>query len=180
MTEMIVLVMHGAPPKDFPPLETREYFTLHGILGEEHAHGHGHSPHAEDAEHIENEQRFAKLDERMRNWPRNAGNDPFFAGSETLANELARTTGLEIILAFNEFCAPSMEGALDLAVSKGAERIFAITPMMTSGGGHSEEDIPSALAVARERHSSVEFIYSWPYPPEKVAQFLAAQIARFQ
>jgi len=174
MSDVIILVMHGAPPKDFPQHEMHEYFTLHGQLGEAHDHpspgDHGHS-------HIR--QRFAELENKMRLWPRNAENDPFHAGSQALARELQRVTGLEVQLAFNEFCAPSLEVALEQAVSSGADRIIAITPMMTSGGAHSELDIPSILDRARSRHPQVRFIYAWPYEVEDVAQFLSAHLGRF-
>lgn len=173
MSDVIVLVMHGTPPKDFSPNEAREYFTLHGKLGDHHGHSH-----ADNQEHSQIERRFMQLERKMRSWPRNSTNDPFFVGSQELAEELERVPGLEVILAFNEFCAPSVDEAFDLAVSKHAARVIAITPMMTFGGGHSEVNIPSAIERAKEKYPSIEFIYAWPYQAEEVASFLAAQIKR--
>jgi sirohydrochlorin cobaltochelatase len=115
----------------------------------------------------------------MRRWPRTPENDPFHAGSHRLAERLRRATGLEVIVAFNEFCGPSVEEALGQAASNGAGRIVAITPMMTPGGEHSEVDIPNAIERARRNHPQVEFAYAWPFDEEEIAGFLAAQVNRF-
>jgi sirohydrochlorin cobaltochelatase len=115
----------------------------------------------------------------MRRWPRTANNDPYHAGSHAMADELRRATGLEVVVAFNEFCAPSVDEALDQAAGGGAEGVIVVTPMMTSGGEHSELDIPRAIERARGRHRDVRFTYAWPFASRDVAGFLAAHIARF-
>jgi sirohydrochlorin cobaltochelatase len=51
--------------------------------------------------------------------------------------------------------------------------------MMTSGGGHSEVDIPEAIGRASARHPQVRFTYAWPFKDDEVAAFLAGQIERF-
>ena len=51
--------------------------------------------------------RYEELEKKMLDWPRNQQNDPFFASSQAIAAELSRTSGKEVILGFNEFCAPS-------------------------------------------------------------------------
>jgi sirohydrochlorin cobaltochelatase len=52
--------------------------------------------------------------------------------------------------------------------------------MVTPGGEHAEQDIPSAIARARSVHPAVEFVYAWPFPLAEVARFLAAQITRME
>ncbi len=174
MHSAIVLVMHGAPPNDFPQHETREYFHLRGLLDDD-----GGRESSDRGELAQLRRRYAELDSKMRDWPRTAENDPYCAGSESLAGELGRATGLEVVLAFNDFCAPSLDDALDKAVSLGGERIIAVTPMMTAGGGHSEVEIPEAIERARRRFPDIKFIYAWPFEVDKVADFLATQINRF-
>jgi len=115
----------------------------------------------------------------LRNWPRTAQNDPFYAGSQELASHLRRVTGCEVIVGFNEFCAPSLADAFEQAVARDAAQVVVVTPMMTRGGEHSEVDIPDAIRHAQERHPTVPFRYAWPFAVSEVAQFLAAQIGQF-
>jgi len=167
MTTAIVLAMHGAPPNDFPPSEMAEMLGLHGRL-----------EHAAEHERAALERRYAPLEARMRDWPRTAQNDPFYAASQELVAQLARAAGLPVLVGFNEFCAPCLDDALDQAAG-GVERVVVVTPMMTRGGEHAEADIPAALDRARARHPSVEFVYAWPFVPADVARFLADQVERF-
>lgn len=167
MREVIVLAMHGAPPKDFPPREMAELFGLHVRL--EHAAG---------PERAGLEQRHAELDARMRAWPRTAQNDPFWAGAQDVAEHLGRATGVDVIVGFNEFCAPTLDEAFDRAAARSAEKVIVITAMMTRGGEHSESDIPAAIDRARGRHPGLSIFYAWPFEAADVAQFLAGQIAR--
>jgi sirohydrochlorin cobaltochelatase len=170
MRTVVVLVMHGVPPSDFPREEAQEFFRLHG----EHSQGHSSA-----AGHGEDRRRLEELDRKMRQWPRTAENDPYHVGSRRLAEELEAATGPEVLLAFNEFCGPSIDEALDQAVELGAARVIGITPMKTSGGGHSEVDIPHAIDRARSRHPRLRFSYAWPFEDREIAGFLASQISRF-
>jgi sirohydrochlorin cobaltochelatase len=168
MTDVIVLAMHGAPPNDFPANETAELFTLRFRL-----------EHAPKGSRPELEARAAQLEIKMRNWPRNTTNDPFYTGSLELAENLRLATSREVILGFNEFCAPSLEHALAEAADLNPERVVVITPMMTRGGEHSEVDIPTAVRQAQERHPEISFVYIWPFDSSLVAGFLADQIGRY-
>jgi sirohydrochlorin cobaltochelatase len=160
--------MHGSPPNDFPRQETGEFFGIH-----ERMH------HAKGPEREQLQKRYAELETKMRNWPRTEQNDPFYAGSEKLGADLRKTSGCEVIVAHNEYCAPSTDEALDRAVSGGTEQVVVITPMMTRGGGHSEVDIPQAVERAKTRHPRATFTYVWPFDTHKVAQFLADQVRGF-
>ena len=168
MKTVVVLAMHGAPPNDFPKRETAELFSLHARLEAGHVAG----PERDGLE-----RRFAELDAKMRAWPRTAQNDPFWAGSQELAEHLERASGYEVIAGYNEFCAPTLDDALDQAATQG-DRVIVVTPMMTRGGEHSEVEIPATIQRARERHPEAEIIYAWPLDVASVAQFLAAQVAR--
>jgi len=165
---VIVLAMHGAPPNDFPIDEMAELFGLHARL--EHADG----PVQAALQH-----RHAELENRMRLWPRTARNDPFYAGSQELAVHLGEVTGCKVIVGFNEFCAPSIDQALDYAAAQSPEKIVVITPMLTQGGEHAEVDIPNVIRRARQRHPHTLMVYAWPFEVSAVAQFLAAQLTHF-
>ena len=169
METIIVLAMHGAPARDFPPAELAELMSLHGRLASPRATG-GEERAALEARH-------AALDARVRAWPRSAGNDPFWAASLELGEHLSGATGRPVIVGFNEFCAPSLDDALDRAVAQGAAQVRVVTPMMTRGGEHAELDIPAALEAARGRHPGVSIVYTWPFPVSEVARFLAEQMA---
>jgi sirohydrochlorin cobaltochelatase len=167
LRSIILLAMHGAPPLDFPKSELAEFFGLHAKIG----HTGGPVP-----DHLVT--RYRKLEARVRAWPRTSDNDPFYAGSVELAGELSKHSGLEVILGFNEFCAPTLDEALGRAASE-AERIIVITPMMTRGGEHAAVEIPAAIRRAKDRHPDKEIIYAWPFPDKDIASFLAAQVSRF-
>jgi sirohydrochlorin cobaltochelatase len=166
--EVVVLAMHGAPPNDFPEREAAELFGLHARL--ERTSG---------PERASLEQRYRELEAKMRTWPRTAENDAFHAGSLQLAARLQEVTGTDVVLGFNEFCAPSLDEALDQAALRRPARVVVVTPMMTRGGEHAEADIPEAIRRAGSRHPEVTMVYAWPFDDRDVARFLADQIARF-
>jgi len=169
MKTVIVLAMHGAPPNDFSSRETAELFGLHARLEAGHVAG---------PERDALERRFAELDAKIRAWPRTAQNDPFWAGSQELAEHLGQASGCEVIVGYNEFCAPRLDDALDQAAAYG-NRVIVVTPMMTRGGEHSEVEIPATIQRARERHPEIKIVYAWPLDVATIAQFLAAQVALF-
>jgi sirohydrochlorin cobaltochelatase len=166
---IILLAMHGAPPNDLPRDEMAEYFGLRAQLGR-----------VSGPERAALERRHEQLDAKVRNWPRTAQNDPFHSAAHNLALHLSRAAGTEVVVGFNEFCAPTLDDALDQAVAVGAEKVIVVTPMMTRGGEHAEADIPEALGRARERHPAVSVDYVWPFDVSEVAQFLADQLHRRQ
>lgn|SRR5574341_173852 len=168
MKTCLVLAMHGAPPNDFPKGELGEYFGLKSRL---EMGGGMKNPAMEE--------RYKLLNDKISLWPRTAENDPFWAGSQMLAQDLKKATGLEVILAFNDFCSPSLEEGLEKAISSGAEKLIVITTMMTKGGEHSEVEIPAAIQKVQAGHPQVKIVFAWPFEPSDVASFLAQQIQRF-
>jgi sirohydrochlorin cobaltochelatase len=165
---VIVLAMHGAPPLDFPGEEMAEFMGLYAHIG-----------HAPGPDTAAQSQRYKELEAKMRAWPRTRRNDPFYAGSLDLAKQLRRESGLEVILGFNEFCAPTLDEALERAAAREAPRIVVLTPMMTRGGEHSALDIPEAIRRARRKFPAQKIVYAWPFPTEDIARFLSSQITRF-
>jgi sirohydrochlorin cobaltochelatase len=174
MTAVIVLAVHGMPPADFPREELQEFFGLHARVEhavEERAMRHGAM--------AEVQRRHAELHAKMRAWPRTPANDPFCAASHALAATLARMTGQEVIVGFNEFCGPSLDEALDKAVLSEVDRVLVTTPMMTRGGEHAEVDIPEAIRRAQVRYPQASIDYVWPFADAAVAGFLADQLRQF-
>lgn len=168
MKNVILLVMHGVPPNDFPPDELNEYFGLAGRIRR-----------GTPTEREALRERQQELETKMRDWPRNVDNDPFYFASRELAENVARTAETEVRLAFNEFCAPDIDTAIEEAIADGATRIVVATTMMTRGGGHSEMEINNSIATARQKHPETEIVYAWPYETAAVARFLAGHVRRF-
>jgi len=165
---VIILTMHGAPPKDFPRRELGEFFALHMQME--------NSPQRMDDTQ---RQRYNELNNRVRSWPRSAANDPFFASSQQMARRLEIETGLETLVCFNEFCDPSLSDTVRLAAGNGAQRVVVVTPMMTGGGEHSEIEIPAEINQLKGEYPMVEMIYAWPFDSDAITQFLAGQVRRF-
>jgi sirohydrochlorin cobaltochelatase len=164
MKTILVLAMHGAPPNDFPKNDLAELMGLHHQLE--------NTPDPQQAMLLE---RYLELQTRVRSWPRTALNDPFFAGSTKLAQQLEETSGLPVLLGFNEFCAPSLDETLERAASN-AEQVLVVTPMVTRGGEHSERDIPASISRVRFKHPEASFTYVWPFDIGDVARFLSEQV----
>ncbi len=93
--------------------------------------------------------------------------------------ELSHAADCEVFLGFDEFCAPSLDEALDRATASEADSVLVVTPTMTQGGAHSERDIPAAISRARERHPGKRIVYAWPFPVGDVAAFLAGQARQY-
>jgi sirohydrochlorin cobaltochelatase len=82
-------------------------------------------------------------------------------------------------VAYNEFCAPTLEGSVEDLIKKGATHITVITTMFTPGGSHSEIEIPEILDHLRPQYPGVEFCYAWPFDLQQIAHMLTEQIQRF-
>lgn len=162
---VVVLAMHGAPPKDFPRGELAEWFQLHG-----------RADRAGVEERAALKQREAELEARMRAWPRTEENDPFYVNSIAMGAELSEAAGQPVVVGFNEFCAPSLEEAMEQAIDDGAQKLVVITPMLTPGGEHAQHDIPAAIERVQSAHPDVPILYAWPFKREDVARFLATRI----
>lgn len=161
----IVLVGHGGIPKDYPSelvtklkrLEAQRRAAGMSISTEEH-----------------------ELDTKIRRWPRTAASDPYRFGLETVAAALRpQLDGALLALAYNEFCAPTLEESVEELIKKGATHITVTTTMFTPGGAHSEVEIPEILDSLRPRHPEIELRYAWPFDLQLIAKILAEQVRRF-
>ena len=83
-----------------------------------------------------------------------------------------------LVVAYNEFCAPSLESAIEDLVVEGFQRLVLTTTMFTPGGSHSELEIPEIVEQARKLHPEVDIRYAWPFDLDRAAGFLAEQISR--
>lgn len=161
----VILVGHGGIPRGCPQdLVTR----LKRLEAQRRAAKQ--PPSAEETE----------LDSKIRRWPRTPETDPYQAGLEAVAVQLqSRLDGVLFGIAYNEFCAPTLEEAVEDLIKKGATDITVATTMFTPGGSHSEVEIPEILDQLRPRHPEVELRYAWPFDLHLVANTLAEQLQRF-
>ena len=160
----VILVGHGAPPKDAPADLVQR---LKGLEGRRRATGG--APSEEER----------ALDERLRRWPRDERNDPYASGLGAIARALAaRLPHARVLVAYNEFCAPSLREAVADAVEGGARSVTVVPSMLTRGGVHSEVEIPEELAALRAERPGLDLRYAWPFDDGAVADLLAAQVER--
>ncbi|MBS0181228.1 MAG: CbiX/SirB N-terminal domain-containing protein [Nitrospira sp.] len=161
----VILVGHGGIPKDCPQdLVTR----LKRLETQRRAAKQ--PPSAEELE----------LDMQIRRWPRTPSTDPYQSGLQAVAAQLQpQLNGVLFGLAYNEFCAPTLEEAVEHLIGQGATQITVATTMFTPGGSHSEIEIPDVLDHLRPKHPHVVLRYAWPFDIELVANTLAEQIRRF-
>ncbi len=163
MSNIIILIGHGGVPTDFSRTELRELMRLEG---ERNARGISTLGDREQ-----------ELDRKIRSWPRTAETDPYQSGLEAVADQLRkRLPDRTIVVAYNEFCTPSLDEAIDTQVDAGATKLSLLTTMYTPGGSHSEKEIPAAVKAARERHPGVAIQYAWPVDLSFAAEFLARQL----
>lgn len=164
-TRGVILVGHGGIPKDCPQeLVTR----LKRLEAQRRAAGTPRSQEEID------------LDTKIRRWPRTPATDLYESGLEAVAARLRPSLhGALFTVAFNEFCTPSLEEAVEELIAKGATDITVATTMFTPGGAHSEVEIPEILAKLRLRHPDVGLRYAWPFDLDRVAELLAEQVKRF-
>jgi sirohydrochlorin cobaltochelatase len=161
----VILVGHGGIPKGCPS----ELITkLKRLEGQRRAAKL--PPSSEELE----------LDAKVRQWPRTAETDPYQAGLEQVAARLrAQLNGTLFAVAYNEFCAPTLEESVELLIKQGATHITVTTTMFTPGGSHSEVEIPEILDQLRPQYPEVDLRYAWPFDLDSVANTLAEQVRRF-
>lgn len=160
----VILVGHGAVPSDAPGALIAELKSL-----EARRKAAGGPPSARETE----------LDAKIRNWPRTPATDPYQAGLEAVGRALqTRLSSHLVLLAYNEFCSPTLEAAVEAAVRQGARAVTVITTMYTRGGVHSETEIPELVASLKKIHPGVELRYVWPFSLDAVSGMLAQEVER--
>lgn len=162
----VLLVGHGGIPKDLP---YEFVMRLKRLEAARRASGDAPSPEEED------------LNNRIRRWPRTPANDPYQAGLERLAVHLRpRLNGALFALAYNEFCAPTLDEAVEELVKTGAQHITILSSMLTPGGSHAEVEIPEAIRELQAKYPAVTLQYAWPFNLDLVASMLAEHVQQFR
>jgi sirohydrochlorin cobaltochelatase len=162
MKTALLLIGHGSPAADTPREMVRELKRL------EEERQRKRLPEMTPEER--------ELDVKVRSWPRTAATDPYQQGLEAIGASLSkRLPAWSVALAYNEFCAPGIDEAVDRLVRNGHEKIVFVTTMFTRGGIHAECEIPWELQRAQKRHPAVKFTYAWPFDTEGVSDLLARQ-----
>jgi len=168
MKTIILLAMHGIPPNDYPKKDLADFFKLYSIV---ESSGH--------ALNVETKNQYDELHTKIRKWPRNNQNDPFYVTSQELATKLSNISGYEVIVGYNEFCSPSLDEALQSAITKKAEKIVVTTTMMTGGGDHSEKDIPQKIKEFTRLNPNIKIIYAWPYEKDDIVDSLHKNLRKY-
>lgn len=159
----LVLIGHGGVPEDFSREKVRRLVTLET---ERQRMG---TPMSDEEK---------TLDDEIRNWPRNELNDPFESGMKKVAMSLEqKLEGRKLVVAYNEFCGPSIEAATEKLISEGFANIEYLSTMFTPGGVHSEFEIPEIIESLKAKYPNVTFDYKWPYDLNLVSDLLSAQLA---
>jgi sirohydrochlorin cobaltochelatase len=161
----VVLVGHGGIPKDCPQDLVAKFKRLEA---------------QRRAAKLPPSQEELELDRTIRQWPRTDATDPYRSGLEAVAAELRPLLdGILFTVAYNEFCAPTLEEAVEQLVRQGATHSTVTTTMFTPGGSHSEIEIPETLGHLQARYPAIELRYAWPFDLRLIAETLLQQVKRF-
>jgi sirohydrochlorin cobaltochelatase len=162
----VVLVGHGGVPRDYP----RERLTQLRSL-EARRRGTKAPPSPEEL----------ALEAELRQWPRTPATDPYQAGLTSLAAHLqSLLEPARLVLAYNEFCAPTVAEAVRTLAAEGLTDIVIVPSMFTPGGVHVEVDIPEAIGALRAEFPHIGVRYAWPFAGEHLAAFLVEHLRRFE
>lgn len=161
----VVLVGHGGIPKDCPQDLVTKLKRL-----EAQRRAAKQQPSQEELE----------LDQKIRRWPRTKETDPYQSGLEAVGAMLRpHLNGMLFAMAYNEFCTPTLEEAVEDLVKQGVTSITVLTTMFTPGGSHSEVEIPEILDHLRPLYPAVELRYAWPFDLQLIAKTLSEQLRRW-
>jgi sirohydrochlorin cobaltochelatase len=162
----VVLVGHGGVPRDNP----RERLTqLRGLEARRRV-----TKAAPSAEEV-------ALEREFRQWPRTPATDPYQAGLKSLAARLRPLLKpARLVLAYNEFCAPTVAEAVSALATEGVTDIVAVPSMFTPGGVHAEIDIPETIDALRAEFPDLCLRYAWPFGGEHLAGFFVEHLRRFE
>lgn len=161
----VVLVGHGGVPKDCPHDLVRK---LKQLEAQRRAAGRPMSKEERD------------LDQQIRRWPRTPKNDPYKVGLESLADQLRPLLKRsKLVIAYNEFCAPTLEEAVQDLIKEGLWDITVISSMFTAGGSHAEIEIPETVTHLKQAHPNATIRYAWPFDQKLVATMMATHLKQF-
>ena len=161
----VILIGHGGLPSDIPSEIVENFMRLHKVRIKR-----GSKITKEEIE----------LDRAIRLWKRTPENDPYKAGLESLASEMENyLDGYHIKTAYNEFCYPDIENAINELAEDNYTKIILVTTMITRGGSHSEKEIPEELNKLQKEHPTIDIQYAWPFCMKSFAEFLGAHAKSF-
>jgi sirohydrochlorin cobaltochelatase len=166
MKRAIVLVGHGGVPKDCPHELVRK---LKQLEAQRRVSGRPKTQEEKD------------LDEKIRRWPRTPQNDPYKEGLEALAARLRPLLKRDrLAIAYNEFCAPTLEEAVEELIEDGIWDVTVVSSMFTAGGSHAEIEIPETVNKLKRAYPNATIRYAWPFDQQLVAGMIAAHLKQFQ
>ena len=158
----VILVGHGGLPGDMPSEIVEKFMRIHK------ARIKAGGPITEQE---------VELDTTIRKWQRTPENDPYKSGLESLASHMEpMLKGYVLKTAYNEFCYPAIEDAVDELANENVTKIIIVTTMITRGGSHSEIEIPEELKALRQKYSNIDIQYAWPFDIDAFALFLTTHI----
>jgi sirohydrochlorin cobaltochelatase len=162
----VVLVGHGGIPKDCPHELVRKLKQLEGLR---RAAGKPMSQEEKD------------LDQKIRRWPRTPQSDPYKGGLESLAAQLRALLPKRdrLAVAYNEFCAPTLQESVEELVKDGIWDITVISSMFTPGGAHADIEIPETVKKLKRIYPNATIRYAWPFDQQLVATMLAMHLKQF-
>lgn len=161
----VVLVGHGGLPADCPEEIVSKLKRL-----ESQRRKNNQPPSEEEI----------KYDSLIRNWPRTEDSDPYKSGLESVANIFrSYNKGMELAVAYNEFCAPTIKEAVENLMIKGFKNILLVSTMFTPGGSHSEIEIPEEVEFLNQKFPGINIEYAWPFDLNQVATFLSKHILTY-
>ena len=163
MTKAVILIGHGAKPKDLDKALLKE---KHNLKAERLRL---------DPQNMS--KREIEVDRMIRDWPRNSSNDPYYAGLTTLSKELKKQNPhLRIEMAFNESCSPDPWQVIEIFSKENIDEVFILSTMVTPGGNHSEKDLPKLISKAKEKYPNIKFNYIWPYKMDLLAELFTKHL----
>ena len=161
----VILVGHGGLPSDIPSEIVEKFMRVHK--------GRVKSGAPITDQEIE-------LDTCIRKWERTPENDPYKLGLESLAAHMEpMLEGYILKTAYNEFCYPAIEDAVDELSKENVSKIIIVTTMVTRGGSHSEKEIPEELGGLCSKYPDIDIEYAWPFDMDAFALFLSTHVQAF-
>jgi len=158
----IILIGHGGIPKNYPSEKVSRLRMLE-------------AQRQKNQTPITKEERI--LDNEIRYFPRTKENDLFHFGTLEIADHLrAQLDNIKLVVAYNEFCAPSIEDATTALIAEGYNDITFLSTMFTRGGVHSEHEIPEIIEYLKTKYPTAKLKYAWPFDGNLIAEFLFKQL----
>ena len=95
---------------------------------------------------------------------------------DDLAEGLAIRLGVHVLPKYNEFCAPTVDEAIQSVIDDGANTVFVLPTMLLQGSSHTESEIRTAVSEARRKHPEGRVEYAWPFSQERMVSLFAGQV----